>query len=312
MKTRALNKNIGYGVALAAVLIFVFATRSVFFTAAQQDSRNTVIKTTDLGGDIYLLEGRGGNIAVSVGEDGVFVVDDQFAPLSEKIMAEIARLSDRPVSYVLNTHWHEDHTGGNENFGKSGAVIVAHENVRKRMSTKQFIAALRSEVPAAPLAALPVVTFSDGLNFHFNGNNIVVQNVPSSHTDGDSIVFFSESNVLHMGDTFLNGFFPFIDQSSGGTLDGLINAIETAIDMADDDTDVIPGHGSLSDIGGLTSYHAMLIQVRDLMQPLLDSGKSRSDVLAANPLGEVGKIWGNGFITTDLFTGILFDLAAQQ
>ncbi len=278
---------------------------------AQQDFSNVEIQTTDLGGNVYMLQGRGGNIGVSVGDDGVFVIDDQFAPLSEKIMSAIAELSDKPVSYVLNTHWHGDHTGGNENFGSSGAVIVAHENVRERMSTKQFMVAFGREVPAAPDAALPVVTFTDSVSFHFNDNEIMVQHMPASHTDGDSIVFFSDSNVLHMGDTFFNGFFPFIDQSSGGTLEGLISTIETAVGMANEDTDIIPGHGPLANVGGLKDYLAMLIEVRDQMQPLLESGKSRQEVLEANPLAEIGEAWGNGFIKTDVFTGILYDIAKQ-
>lgn len=293
---------------IAGTLLFGLNQMAV----AQQDFSNVEIQTTDLGGDVYMLQGRGGNIGVSIGDDGIFVIDDQFAPLSEKIMAAIAELSDKPVSYVLNTHWHGDHTGGNENFGNSGAVIVAHENVRERMSTKQFIVAFGREVPAAPDAALPVVTFTDSVSFHFNGNEIMVRHMPVSHTDGDSIVFFSESNVLHMGDTFFNGFFPFIDQSSGGTLEGLISTVETAVGMVNADTDVIPGHGPLSNLDGLKNYLAMLTEVRDQMQPLLDSGKSREDVLAANPLAEIGETWGNGFIKTDVFTGILYDIAVQK
>ena len=177
-------------------------TGAVFLTlpvVAQQNLSNVQIRTTELAENVYMLAGAGGNIGVSVGADGVFIIDDQFAPLSEKITNAIAALSDKPVSYVVNTHWHGDHTGGNENFGASGAVIVAHENVRERMSTKQFIKAFLREVPASANGALPVVTFSDNATFYFNGLQIKVIHIPTAHTDGDSIVMFTEANVLHMG-----------------------------------------------------------------------------------------------------------------
>jgi len=277
---------------------------------AQRDFSKVEIKTTELSGGVFMLSGAGGNIGASVGDDGVFIIDDQFAPLSEKIMAALGELSDQPVSYVINTHWHGDHTGGNENFGASGAVVVAHENVRKRMSTKQFMKAFGREVPAAPDAALPVVTFSENANFYFNETDIQVIHIPTAHTDGDSVVFFTEANVLHMGDTFFNGFFPFIDQSSGGSLDGVIAAAEKALSMVDGDTMIIPGHGPLSKKADLENYLAMLNDVKDAMAPLVSAGKSRKEVVAANPLEEIGKTWGNGFMKTDVFTGIVFDVMA--
>ena len=275
--------------------------------AQQQDFSKVEIETTELSGGVYMLTGRGGNIGVSVGDDGVFVIDDQFAPLSEKILASIAELSDKPVSYVINTHWHGDHTGGNENFGAAGAVIVAHENVRERMSTKQFMKAFGREVPASPDTALPVVTFSDNVNFYFNETQIQVMHIPLAHTDGDSIVLFTEANVLHMGDTFFNGFFPFIDTGSGGSLDGVIGAAEKALSLVDDDTKIIPGHGPLSSKSDLETYLAMLNEVKSIMSPLVTAGQSREDIVAANPLEELGKTWGNGFMKTDVFTGIAFD-----
>jgi len=281
-------------------------------TNAQNKMSNVEITTTDLGQNIYMLQGAGGNIGVSTGDDGLFIVDDQFAPLSEKILTALAALSDKPVSYVLNTHWHGDHTGGNENFGKAGAVIVAHENVRNRMSTKQFIKTFNREVPAAPEAALPVVTFSDNVNFYFNDMEISVTHMPSSHTDGDSIVYFNEPNVLHMGDTFFNGFFPFIDNSSGGTLEGMIATAATALAIVDDNTKIIPGHGPLAKKTDLEKYHSMMLDVQSAMQPALASGKTRDEVLAVNPLENIGKIWGNGFMKTEVFTGILFDIANDK
>jgi len=290
--------------------VFVSLSLLALPAAAQRDFSKVEIKTTELTGGVYMLSGAGGNIGASVGDDGVFIIDDQFAPLSEKIMAALGELSDQPVSYVINTHWHGDHTGGNENFGASGAVIVAHENVRKRMSTKQFMKAFGREVPAAPDTALPVVTFSENANFYFNETNIQVIHIPTAHTDGDSVVFFTEANVLHMGDTFFNGFFPFIDQSSGGSLDGVIAAAEKALSMVDGDTMIIPGHGPLSKKADLENYLAMLNDVKAAMTPLVSAGKSRKEVVADNPLEEIGKTWGNGFMKTDVFTGIVFDVMA--
>jgi len=290
----------------AMLCMSVFALPAI----AQRDFSQVEIQTTQVADNVYMLQGAGGNIGVSAGSDGVFVIDDQFAPLSEKILSAIAELSDKSVSYVVNTHWHGDHTGGNENMGAAGAVIVAHENVRQRLSTKQFMKAFGREVPAAPDAALPVVTFSENTTFYFNDTQIQIMHVPAAHTDGDSFVFFTEANVLHMGDTFFNGFFPFIDQSSGGTLDGLIAATEKAVALVNDDTDIIPGHGPLSKKADLENYHTMLNEVKSIMTPLVESGQTRDAVVAAKPLGELGESWGNGFMKTDVFTGIVFDVMA--
>jgi len=276
--------------------------------SAQQDLSKVEIEAKQVADSVYMLKGAGGNVGVSVGNDGVFVIDDQFAPLSEKILAAIGKLSDKSVSYVVNTHWHGDHTGGNENMGAAGAVIVAHENVRQRMSTKQFMKAFGREVPAAPDTALPVVTFSENTTFYFNDTQIQIMHVPNAHTDGDSFVWFTQANVLHMGDTFFNGFFPFIDQSSGGTLDGVISAAEKALALLNDDSVIIPGHGPLSNKADLEKYLSMLNEVKTIMQPLVDSGQPREQVLAANPLASLGVAWGNGFMKTDKFTGIVFDV----
>lgn len=279
---------------------------------AQQDFSNVDIKTTQLSDGLYMLQGAGGNIGVSAGEDGVFMIDDQFAPLSGKILTAIADITDKPVTYVLNTHWHGDHTGGNENIGNAGAVIVSHENVRKRLSTKQFMKAFGREVPAAPETALPVITFTENATFHFNDTEIRVMHLPNAHTDGDSVVFFSDANVLHMGDTFFNGFYPFIDQSSGGSLDGLIDATTHALTLVNDDSTIIPGHGGLAKRTDLESYLEMLTSVKSIMQPLVASGKSRNDVISSNPLAELSDKWGNGFMKPDTFTGIIYDIESAK
>lgn len=292
---------------LAATIVFTGLATFASNTIAQRDYSKVEIKTQKVADGVFVLMGAGGNIGVSIGDDGVFLIDDQFAPLSKKIMSAIAELSDKPVKYVVNTHWHGDHTGGNENFGKSGAVVVAHNNVRERLSTKQFIKAFGREVPASPESALPVVTFSNDVTFHFNDKTIYVTHRPAAHTDGDSLVYFKEANVLHMGDTFFNGFFPFIDQSSGGTLAGVIAAAESALGMTNADSRIIPGHGPLASRADLETYLEMLKGVDAKMSALVKAGKSREEVIAAKPLADIGKTWGNGFMKTDVFTGIVFD-----
>ena len=291
--------------------LFGMLTFCAQISFAQQDFSKVEIKSSELGHGIYMLTGAGGNIGLSVGSDGVFMIDDQFAPLSEKILAAIADISDKPVKYLLNTHWHGDHTGGNESFGTGGAVIVSHENVRKRLSTKQFMKAFGSEVPAAPKTALPVITFAGDATFNLNSETIQVKYLADAHTDGDSAVIFVAANVVHMGDTFFNGFFPFIDQSGGGTLDGLIASVGKMLDSVDDNTKIIPGHGPLARKADLATYQAMLLNVHSTMKPLIDAGKSRETVVAENPLSALGETWGNGFMKTDVFTGIVYDVMSD-
>ena len=189
------------------------------------------VRSTPVAGAVHVLVGSGGNIGLVVGDDATFVVDDQFAPLTPKILAAIKAITPQPVKFVLNTHWHFDHTGGNENMGQAGALIFAHENVRRRMSTEQFIEALNRKQPASPRGALPVVTFTDTVSFHLNGDSIVVFHVPPAHTDGDAIVMFRKANVVHTGDTFVSGGFPFIDRSSGGSIHGVITAAEMVLNV---------------------------------------------------------------------------------
>src|SRR6266446_1404427 len=214
--------------------------------SAQQDFSKVEIETQKLADTVYMMTGAGGNLGLSVGEDAVFVIDDQFAPLTPKIQAAIAKLSSKPVKFLLNTHWHFDHTGGNENLGKAGAVIVAHENVRKRLSTEGFIEFLGMKTQPEPKVALPVVTFTRDVTFHLNGDELVVTHVPRAHTDGDSMVRFRKSNVVHTGDTFFNKLYPFIDTSSGGTVAGVLAAVDGVLKTAGDDTKIIPGHGPLA------------------------------------------------------------------
>ena len=216
------------------------------------------IRTTDLGKGIHMLEGRGGNIGLSVGEDGVLIVDAQYAPLNPQILAAVAELSTQPLRFALNTHWHFDHVGGNEQLAETGVANFAHENVRALMRDDQTIAAFQMTVPASPQAALPIVTFTDGVTFHLNGGTIRVFHVPAAHTNGDSIVHFVEADVIHMGDVYFNGRTPFIDRQHGGTLEGVVAAVDRVLAIAGPETKIIPGHGPLSNKLELEAYRESL------------------------------------------------------
>lgn len=271
-----------------------------------QDFDKVEIRTEKLADGVYMLAGQGGNIGLGIGEDAAFLIDDQYAPLTPKILAAIAALTRQPVKFVLNTHWHSDHVGGNENLGKAGSLIVAHDNVRRRMSSEQFIAAFKQKVDPSPKISLPVVTFAESVSFHLNGDEIHGFHVANAHTDGDAIVVFRKANVVHMGDVFFNGTYPFIDLSSGGSIDGTIAAVDRVLAMIDDRTKVIPGHGPLSDKAGLGAYRGMLAGIRDRVQAQARAGKSLQETVAANPSAEFDQVWGKGFLKPAQFVETVF------
>ncbi|MFQ5876181.1 MAG: MBL fold metallo-hydrolase [Acidobacteriota bacterium] len=275
--------------------------------AAQDDLADATVEAVRLAKGVYMLRGRGGNIGLSVGEDGAFLVDDQYAPLTEKIRAAVASVTDGPIRFVINTHWHGDHTGGNENLGEAGALIVAHENVRRRMSVENFIEAFGRRTGPAPEAALPVITFTDSITFHWNGDELRVFHVDPAHTDGDSIIYFTRANVIHLGDTYFNGMYPFIDASTGGRMDGMIAAADRVLQMAGPKTRLIPGHGEVSGVKEYRDYRAMLVEVRDRVRRLIDRGKGRDEVIAAKPTRDLDDKWGGGFLEPDAWVGIVYD-----
>jgi len=252
------------------------------------------------------MTGAGGNLGLSIGEDAVFLVDDQFAPLTPRIQAAIAKLTDKPVKFVLNTHWHFDHTGGNENVGKAGAIIFAHENVRKRLSAEGFIEFLGMKTQPEPKLALPVVTFTRDLTFHLNGDDIDVHHVPHAHTDGDSIVQFRRSNVVHMGDAFFNKLYPFIDTSSGGSVAGVITAAGRILKVAGDDTKIIPGHGPLGSKADLRAFHDMLSAVSGNIRAQIRAGRTLEQVTDSKPTAKYDEVWGKGFLAPDKFVAMLY------
>jgi glyoxylase-like metal-dependent hydrolase (beta-lactamase superfamily II) len=271
-------------------------------SAAQLPPPDTTIRTEKLAEGLYALFGNGGNLALSVGADATFLVDDQFAPMTPAIQQAVADLGAPPVRFVLNTHWHGDHTGGNENLGKAGAVIVAHDNVRVRMSVPQVIEFFQRSVPASPAAALPVITFNDEASFHLNGDEIRALHVPHAHTDGDVLVHFRKANVLHAGDTFFNGGYPFIDVDSGGSVAGIIACAERIIGLADANTKIIPGHGPVASRADAEAYRAMLVATTGRIAGLVKQGMDVEAIVAAKPTADYDGTWASGFINGERFT----------
>ncbi len=276
-------------------------------SAPPQDFSGVTIEAELLGKGTWMLTGAGGNMGLVVGDDGALLIDDQFSDLSDKILAVIKSKTDQPLRWVLNTHWHGDHTGGNANMAATGALIVAHEAVRERLTVDQYMEAFDRTTPASPAEGWPTITFADGLDLHWNGQDIQLIHVPAAHTDGDSLVFLSGSNVLHMGDIFVNGMYPFIDTGSGGSIDGVIAGADKALALVDDHTAIIPGHGPLGDRHALRSYRDMLVTARDAISALIADGLNRSEVISAKPTADLDERWGGGFMTPDVWVGIVYD-----
>lgn len=287
--------------------IFLAASLALAATPAlaQQDMSKVEVKVEQVAPGVAVLFGAGGNIGLSYGVDGNIIIDDQFAPLTDKIAAAVATLDKDPVRFVINTHWHYDHTGGNENFGKRGAVILAHDNVRARMSTEQFITALNQKVPPTPKDGLPVVTFAEGASLHLNGDTLHIMHVPNAHTDGDALVHWQKANVLHMGDTFFHKeTFPFIDLSSGGSIDGVIAAAARGLEMANPATKIIPGHGPVATRADLQAYRDMLVDVRGRVAAGIAAGKTLDQIKAEKLTARYGM--PGGFVKPDQFVDTVY------
>jgi glyoxylase-like metal-dependent hydrolase (beta-lactamase superfamily II) len=273
---------------------------------AQDEQPPAKLVVVQVAPGIHMLVGRGGNVGVASGADKTFVIDDQYAPMAPAVVEAIAGITDKPASFVLNTHWHEDHTGSNESFGKAGALIVAHDNVRVRLSTEQFISFFDARSPPAPPAALPIVTFNDTVTFHLNGDEIHAFHVAHAHTDGDAIVYFRKADVIHTGDIFFNGMYPFIDYDSGGSIEGVIAAVDRMLQLAGPGTKIIPGHGPLADEAKLQSYRAMLDDVRGRIRKIVTDGKGLGEAIAAKPTADHDATWGGGFIKPDRWVELLY------
>ena len=248
-----------------------------------QNFDNVQITTIPVTENIYVLQGSGGNIGVSIGDDGTFIVDDQFAPLTDKIVTAIAELTDNPVDFVVNSHFHYDHTDGNENFGRAGALIVAQDNSRRRMETDQVLSGSNRPQPAYDEVGLPKITFMESMRFYYNDNVVDVIHTGPGHTDGDAQVYFRDSNVLHTGDMFVRYGLPYIDQGNGGSTDGMIDALWTIAGLIDDDTIIIPGHGQLSTRADLLEFRMMLVTIRGRIKDGIARGLSADQLIASNP-----------------------------
>jgi cyclase len=286
------------------ILIIILLLTFPILGTAQDDYSKVEIKATKISGNVYMLEGSGGNIGVSVGVDGILIVDDEFAPLAEKIKAALKTLGEGKLKFILNTHWHGDHTGGNAPLGRE-APIIAHDNVRKRMSTEQRLEFFKQTVPASPNEALPVITFDQSLSVHFNGEEIKVIHFPHGHTDGDSVIFFTTSNVVHMGDDFFAGQFPFVDLDSGGSVQGMAKNVGEIIPKLPAGVKLIPGHGPISTIDDLKAYHRMLLETTEIVRKKIAAKKSL-DQVKKEGLPAEWKSWGEGFIKTDQWLELVY------
>ncbi|HEU5236957.1 MAG TPA: MBL fold metallo-hydrolase [Pyrinomonadaceae bacterium] len=294
------------------VMFMLIGTTAV---AQQDDFSKVQIKVTKVSGNIYMLEGAGGNIAASVGEDGIVIVDDQFAPLAEKIQAALKDITNKPVRFIINTHYHGDHTGGNEPFSNAGSTVIAQDNVRKRLEsggTAGNGGSLKMENKPATKATLPIITFENDVTVHLNGEDIRALHFPAGHTDGDSIIFFPKNNVVHMGDDFVRYGFPFIDVASGGSIQGMINALEKAMALLPPDVKVIPGHGALSNLDDVRAFVKMLKETSAVVQKAIDRRQTLEQMKQAKILAPWQKFSGN-FINTDAFIETLYySLAGQK
>ncbi len=282
---------------------FAFAA-CLFFQLALVQIAQAQIKTTHVAGAVHMLTGRGGNIGVSAGEDGILMVDDKFAPLAPKIKAALGGLgAKKPLAFVVNTHWHGDHTGANEIFGKD-AYIISHANVRKRLAVTSYV--LGRTVKPKAKAGLPVITYEGSISVHFNGEEIRIVHYPNGHTDGDSVLFFPKSNVVHTGDLFFSGRFPFVDLGNGGNVKGLTKNIAKLIGQIPKDAKIIPGHGPLSGIKELKAYHAMLVDTTRIVREQMKAGKTLAQIQAAG-LPQKYTSWGTGFISAKRWVGTVFN-----
>jgi glyoxylase-like metal-dependent hydrolase (beta-lactamase superfamily II) len=273
---------------------------------AQDDFDAVEIETAPLADGIFMLTGAGGNMGLVVGDDGAFLVDDQYAPLTAKIRAAVAAVTDQEITFVFNTHYHGDHTGGNESLGETGSHLVSHTNVRRRLSSDQYSTLLKRTAEAAAPGALPTITFTDSLTFYFGAQEIVAFHVPHAHTDGDGVLHFPGANVIHAGDVVFYGLYPYIDTSAGGSIDGMIAGVERILDLCDAETQIIPGHGPLLDREQLQEYLAMLRGARAKVAAAMSGGRGLEAVVAARPCAEWDEALGHVWLTSDQFVESIF------
>ena len=291
------------GKIISAVCVFLVSVMPFAPILHSSEVKTMIVPVAE---QIYMITGEGGNIGLFIGTDGTFLIDDQFAPLTDQIVSAIKSAGGEFPRFLINTHYHGDHTGGNENLGQGGTLIFSHHNVRERLSTGTFIAAFNMKREPLAKDGLPVVTFSEDITFHLNGNTIRAIHLPRAHTDGDSFIYFKEANVIHAGDIFFNGLYPFIDVDHGGSVKGMIKAVDDILSMADDKTKIIPGHGPLGDKSQLTGYRQMLETVYERLSKLKKEGKTVQEAVAAKPLADLEETWGDGIFKGDSWIEIIY------
>jgi glyoxylase-like metal-dependent hydrolase (beta-lactamase superfamily II) len=274
--------------------------------ALAQPAPEEAVRIEPVAGNVHVLYGQGGNIGISVGDDGVFLIDDQYAPATPQILEALAKLHQEPPRFVVNTHWHGDHTGGNENLAGKGSMIVAHDQVRERMSTEHFNEFFQRKTPPSPAGALPLVTFSDNLSLHLNGDEIRAIHVANAHTDGDVFIHFRKANVIHTGDLVFSGLYPFVDLDSGGSVAGVIAGVDRILELANDSTQIIPGHGKVTDRAGLVSYRKLLADTSARIRELVQAGRTVEEVVAAPPFAETDATYAWSFITAERYIRMLY------
>ena len=279
---------------------------AVFVHVAVAQAEDVKIVPTAVTDQIYMLVGSGGNTGLFIGDDGSFLIDDQFGPLTEKIVQAVTSIGGEQPKFLFNTHYHGDHTGGNENLGKGGTLIFSHDNVRERLQTGYFIGEFNMKQEGLGSVGLPVVTFSNEMSFHLNGDTVRAIHIPHSHTDGDSIIHFSSANVVHAWDVFFNGFYPFIDVSHGGSLKGMIQGVREILLLSDENTKIIPGHGPLGNRAELQNYLQMLETAYGRLRKLKAEGKSVQEAMEAQPLKDLDETWGDGLFTSDKWIEIIY------
>jgi len=297
-----------FRVAMLPAVVFLVSVAYAPMTGAQAPDLSKIeYRSEKLADNLQALFGGGGNIAVLTGPDGALVIDSDLVELSAKLRGVLAQVSDQPARFLVNTHFHFDHAGGNTTLGRGGTVIVAHDNVRKHLLTRQVVN-VGVEIATEPTAreGLPVVTFAEGVRFHLNGEDVVVTHVANAHTDSDAFVFFQKANVLHTGDLFMSLGYPFVDAGNGGSLDGVIAAHEKALAMCNDATRIIPGHGAIVGKADLQAYHDMLVVTRKRIGDLVRKGRSLEQVLAAAPTREYDARWDQGFVKPEVFVQRIF------
>ena len=287
--------------------LLLVAILFVSINSSSAQDKKVEFTTFQLSDTVYMLRGRGGNVGISAGEDGLYIIDDQVRPVTTQLLQAIHKISNKPIKFVINTHYHADHTGGNETIGGAGAVIIAHDNIRKRMTTEQVSIFMDNTTPAYAKDALPVLTFNDRMSLHLNGETATAYYVANGHTDGDSIIHFPVSNVIHMGDMYFNGLYPYVDLDAGGSMQGLVLAADLALSLSNESTRIIPGHGPLAMTEDLKTYRDYLIKASFNVQTLIDQDMDLQQIIAAKPTEEWDETLGKTWITPAQFVTFIYN-----